>query len=184
MRSSGRPSRRCSAATPPSCPDVIVRPAVADDIPRLTEIYNHYVESSQATFDVEPVTIEQRREWFSHYSSTGPHRLLVAVDVVVVGFASSSPFRARAAYATSIETSVYVDVERARAGIGSALYEQLFEDLVGEEIHRAYAGIALPNDASIALHERFGFELVGVYTEVGRKFGRYWDVAWYEKALE
>ncbi|MGZ4241030.1 MAG: N-acetyltransferase family protein, partial [Actinomycetota bacterium] len=85
---------------------MIVRPAVADDIPRLTEIYNHYVESSQATFDVEPVTIEQRREWFSHYSSTGPHRLLVAVDVVVVGFASSSPFRARAAYATSIETSV------------------------------------------------------------------------------
>jgi phosphinothricin acetyltransferase len=165
---------------------VIVRPATADDIPRITEIYNHYVESSQATFDIEPVTNEKRMQWLSHYSSSGPHRVFVAVDDdgVVCGYASSSPFRERAAYATSIETSVYVDVARARNGIGSMLYDRLFEALKGEDVHRAYAGITLPNEASVALHERFGFKRVGVYTEVGRKFGRYWDVAWFEKALE
>jgi len=168
------------------CPDVsaTIRAATSDDVQRITEIYNHYVRTSQATFDIVPATLEQRREWFGHYSTTGPHRVLVAEEgSVVLGFSSSSPFRPRAAYNTSIETSVYVDPEHARRGIGAMLYARLFEDLKGEDIHRAYAGIALPNDASVALHERFGFTRIGVYTEVGRKFDRYWDVAWFEKPL-
>src|SRR5260221_6490677 len=111
--SSGRRSQRSTprrATTSPFSPDVIIRAATADDIPRLTDIYNHYVLHSQATFDIEPMTVEQRREWFSHYALVGPHRLLVADDEgFVCGFATSSPHRARAAYATSIETSVYCD---------------------------------------------------------------------------
>jgi len=163
---------------------VIVRPATSDDLERINEIYNHYVLHSQATFDLVPITIEVRREWFSHYSTSGPHRLLVAEENgVVLGFATSSPFRPRAAYTTSIETSVYCDPDRVGVGIGSLLYEQLFEEIKGEDLHRAYAGVSLPNDASVALHERFGFVRVGEYTEVGRKFGRYWNVAWFEKAL-
>jgi phosphinothricin acetyltransferase len=163
---------------------VIVRAATADDVPRLTDIYNHYVTHSQATFDIDPFTVEQRREWFSHYAPTGPHRLLVAEDDgFVSGFATSSPFRARAAYATSIETSVYCDPERVGHGIGSMLYTHLFEQLAGEDLHRALAGITLPNDASLSLHERFGFVKIGEYSEVGRKFGRFWDVAWFEKPL-
>ncbi|HEV2686520.1 MAG TPA: GNAT family N-acetyltransferase [Actinomycetota bacterium] len=163
---------------------MIVRPAAADDLERINNIYNHYVLHSQATFDVEPITIERRREWFSHYSTSGPHRLLVADDGgVVLGFATSSPFRTRAAYATSIETSVYCNPDRLGAGIGAKLYARLFEDIKGEDLHRAYAGISLPNDASVSLHERFGFVKVGEYTEVGRKFGRYWNVAWFEKVL-
>jgi len=163
---------------------VIVRPATADDLGRINDIYNHYVLHSQATFDVEPITIEARRAWFSHYSTSGPHRLLVAEDDgVVLGFATSSPFRPRAAYATSIETSVYCDPDRLGLGIGSKLYERLFDEIKGEDIHRAYAGISMPNDASVSLHERFGFVKVGEYTEVGRKFGRYWNVALYEKPL-
>jgi len=164
---------------------VIVRPATGDDLERINDIYNHYVLHNQATFDIEPITIEVRREWFTHYSTSGPHRLLVAEDDgVVFGFATSSPFRPRAAYATSIETSVYCDPDRLGLGIGSKLYERLFEEIKGEDIHRAYAGISMPNDASVALHERFGFVKVGEYTEVGRKFGRYWNVAWFEKRLD
>ena len=164
---------------------MIVRPATAGDLERINDIYNHYVLHSQATFDVEPITIETRRDWFTHYSTSSPHRLLVAEDEgVVLGFATSSPFRPRAAYATSIETSVYCDPDRLGLGIGSKLYERLFEEIKGEDIHRAYAGISMPNDASVSLHERFGFVKVGEYTEVGRKFGRYWNVAWFEKRLD
>ncbi len=164
--------------------DVLVRPATADDLERINDIYNHYVLHSQATFDIEPIAMERRREWFTHYSTSGPHRLLVADDGgVVLGFATSSPFRPRAAYATSIETSVYCDPDRAGIGLGSRLYERLFDDIQREDLHRAYAGISMPNDPSVSLHERFGFVKVGEYTEVGRKFGRYWNVAWFEKPL-
>jgi phosphinothricin acetyltransferase len=163
---------------------VIVRAAAADDLQRLTDIYNHYVVHSQATFDIEPFTVEQRLEWFSHYAATGPHRLLVVEDDgFVCGFASSSPFRARAAYATSVETSVYCDPERLGRGFGSMLYARLFDELAGEDLHRALAGITLPNEASVSMHERFGFEKIGEYSEVGRKFGRFWSVAWFEKPL-
>ena len=163
---------------------MIIRAAATEDVPRLTEIYNHYIVHTQATFDIEPMTVEQRLEWFSHYASTGPHRLLVADDDgVVCGFATSSPHRARAAYATSVETSVYCDPERIGRGIGSMLYSRLFDELAGEDLHRALAGITLPNDASVSLHERFGFVKIGEYSEVGRKFRRFWNVAWFEKHL-
>lgn len=163
---------------------MIVRAATEADLERLTDIYNYYVLNTQATFDIEPRTPEQARAWFSHYPAKGPHRLLVADDDgTITGFATSSPFRERAAYATSVETSVYCDPGRVGRGIGTALYAQLFEEIDGEDIHRAYAGISLPNEASIRLHERLGFSKIGEYTEVGRKFGRYWNVAWYEKRL-
>ncbi len=100
-----------------------------------------------------------------------------------IGYASSSRFRPKPAYETSIEVSVYVAGEAVGRGVGTQLYRSLFAALLGEDIHRAYAGIALPNPASVALHERFGFKKVAHFTEQGRKFGRYWDVAWYEKAL-
>jgi phosphinothricin acetyltransferase len=73
--------------------------------------------------------------------------------------------------------------DQGRRGVGRALYDALFEALETEDVHRAYAGITLPNDASVGLHERFGFRPVGVFDEVGRKFGRYWSVGWYEKDL-
>lgn len=84
-------------------------------------------------------------------------------------------------YGTSVEVSVYLTPDAAGHGIGTRLYDALFTALATEDVHRAYAGIALPNAASVRLHERFGFAHVGTYGEVGRKFGRYWDVAWYEK---
>jgi phosphinothricin acetyltransferase len=163
---------------------VEIRPATSDDLSGVNDVYNQYVAETHYTFDVEPMTIDARREWFAHYDTSGRYRVMVAVSQgVIVGFASSSRFRPKPAYETSIETSVYLSPESVGRGAGSRLYEALFKGLEGEDVHRAYAGIALPNPASIGLHERFGFKRVAHFTEQGRKFGRYWDVAWYEKPI-
>jgi len=163
---------------------VTVRAGAEADLPALTRIYNHFVEHTVATFDVEPFTAEGRREWFSHYAATGPHRLLVAdVDGRVTGYATSGTFRLKPAYERTVETTVYLDPSAAGRGIGSHLYGELLDVVSAEGMHRAYAGVALPNDASEALHRRFGFRDVGTFTEVGWKQGRWVDVRWYERAL-
>ncbi|HEY5477495.1 MAG TPA: GNAT family N-acetyltransferase [Tepidiformaceae bacterium] len=161
-----------------------VRAAVIEDVPRLTEIYNHYIVNTPATFDIEPFTVEQRMEWFSHYASTGSHRVLVAeADGVVLGATWSSQFRVKRAYDTTVETSVYCAPEATGQGIGTLLYQALFKALDGQPLRRAVAGITMPNEVSVRLHERFGFRKVGTFSEVGKKFGRYWDVAWFEREL-
>jgi phosphinothricin acetyltransferase len=161
-----------------------VRPATPGDLSAVNDIYNQYVAETHYTFDVEPMTADARREWFTHYAGSGRHRVMVAVsEGAVVGYASSGRFRPKPAYETSIETSIYLAPESVGRGVGARLYEGLFKALEGEDVHRAYAGIALPNPASIGLHETFGFKRVAHFTEQGRKFGRYWDVAWYEKPL-
>ena len=163
---------------------VEIRPAQVADLSAINDIYNQYVIEAHYTFDVEPMSADARGEWFTHYAGSGRYRVMVAVsEGVVIGFASSSGFRPKPAYETSVETSVYLAPESVGRGAGSRLYEALFKALEGEDVHRAYAGIALPNPASIGLHERFGFKRVAHFTEQGRKFGRYWDVAWYEKPL-
>ncbi|PBC63141.1 GNAT family N-acetyltransferase [Streptomyces sp. Tue6028] len=163
-----------------------VRPGVEADLGALTDLYNHYVRETSITFDTAVFTPEARRSWLLSHPEDGPHRLMVATDADsqrLLGYATSSAFRPKPAYATSVEVTVYVAPDAGGRGIGTLLYESLFDALAGEDLHRAYAGIALPNEASVRLHERFGFQHVGTYREVGRKFGRYWDVAWYEKKL-
>lgn len=163
---------------------ITVRPAIQQDLARLNDLYNRYVLETHFTFDIEPMTLEARREWFTHYDTTGRYRVMVGVsDGSVIGYACSSRWRPKAAYETSVETSIYVAPDAVGRGVGTRLYEELFRSLLGEDVHRAYAGIALPNQASIALHERFGFKRVAHFTEQGRKFDRYWDVGWYEKPL-
>lgn len=162
-----------------------IRPAVPADLPRLLEIYNHYVEATHVTFDIDPLSIEARRVWFDGFDERGPHRLLVSEsDGRVSGYASSGTFRRKPAYARSVETSIYLDPDSRGSGTGSELYSRLLKEL--EEhvaVHRAYAGVTLPNEASLALHQRFGFKRVATFGEVGFKFDRYWDVAWLERAL-
>ena len=163
---------------------VSIRPATEQDLGQLNDIYNRYVLETHFTFDVEPMTMDARAEWFAHYNSTGRYRVVVGVgDGSVIGYACSSRFRPKPAYETSVETSIYLAPDAVGRGIGTRLYEELFKQLQGEDVHRAYAGIALPNQASIALHERLGFKRVAHFTEQGRKFDRYWDVGWYEKPL-
>ena len=115
--------------------DIRIRVASRTDLPRLTEIYNHYVVHTPVTFDVEPYSVERRAAWFDQFFESGRYRLLV------------------------------------------------FEAISTEDIHRILAGYVLPNPASAALHERFGFKLVGIFSENGRKLDRYWDVAWTERPL-
>jgi phosphinothricin acetyltransferase len=165
-------------------PNLIIRPAIRDDLPRLTEIYNHYVVHSPVTFDLEPYTVERRLPWFAQFGSSGRYRLLVAEESgVVLGYAGTTRFRMKPAYDPTVETTIYCDPDNTRRGLGSSLYSALFEAIANEDIHRIVAGFALPNPASQALHERFGFKLVGIFHENGRKFGRYWDVAWTERPL-
>jgi phosphinothricin acetyltransferase len=165
--------------------DVSIRPGAESDLPALTAIYNHFVEHTHVTFDVEPFTVEQRRDWFAHYAKTGRHRLLVAeADGVALGYATSGRFRDKPAYEPSVETTVYCAPEATGRGIGSALYAALFAALRGEDAHMAYAGVALPNEPSLALHRRFGFTEVGTFRQVGRKFGTWWDVTWLERPIE
>ncbi len=167
--------------------NVQVSPGKEADLDALTEIYNHYIRATPITFDVTPITPVERRPWLLSHPEDGPHRLLVArapgPSGGILGYATSSPFRAKAAYSTSVETSIYLAPGAGGRGVGTSLYEALFTTLESEDVHRAYAGVTLPNEPSIRIHRRFGFRQVGVYEQVGRKFGVYHDVAWFEKRL-
>ena len=169
---------------PSAMHDIRIRPALRTDLPRLTEIYNHYVIHTPITFDLAPHTVEARVPWFEQFAHTGRHRLLVAEEnSLVLGYAGTTRFRNKAAYETSVETTIYCSHDSLGKGIGSRLYAALFEALAAEDIHQLVAGYTLPNAASLALHERFGFKPVAVFTEVGRKFGRYWDVGFSQRPL-
>jgi phosphinothricin acetyltransferase len=110
--------------------------------------------------------------------------LLVAEENgIVLGYAGTTKFRPKAAYETTVETTIYLAPDAGGKGIGSRLYAALFEAIAFEDINRIVAGYALPNAASEALHRKFGFRQVGVFTENGRKFGKYWDVMWNERPL-
>ena len=164
--------------------DIAVRPGSEADLAAINEIYNYYVINTPITFDIEPITMAQRRQWFERYASSGRHHLLVAeAGGAVIGYADSHQYHARHAYDTTVEVTAYCAPDATGRGIGTRLYTALFEAIKGEDVRTALAGMTLPNPASAALHERFGFSLYGVQHEVGRKFGRYWDIAWYEKRL-
>ena len=162
---------------------LIIRPAVETDLPALTDIYNHYVLHTAITFDVRPFTPDERRHWFEDHAAIGRHRLLVAAEAAgaLLGYATTSRWRERPAYETTVEASIYCRADVVGRGVGTRLYGALFQSIADEDINCIVAGICLPNPASVALHERFGFRRVGVFSGVGRKFDRYWDVAWFER---
>jgi phosphinothricin acetyltransferase len=162
-----------------------IRPAHEADLPQLTALYNHYVVHTPITFDLTPFSVREREPWFSQFREYGRYRLFVAErDGVLQGYAGTQPFRSKAAYDTSVETTVYCAADAVGRGIGDQLYRALFEALAHEDVHAFLAGITLPNPASIALHTRHGFVLSGVMHGVGRKHGTYWDVAWYERVVQ
>jgi len=165
--------------------DLRIRHCAPGDYDAVVDIYNHYIENSHATFDTSPYSIGERAPWFSQFNESGPNQLLVAeMNGTTLGFCCSTPFNLRAAYDISVETTVYLAAEAIGQEIGKRLYEVLLQNLSGIGLHGAYAGIALPNDASVNLHAALGFRKVGVYEEVGYKFGKYWSVAWYELRIQ
>lgn len=158
--------------------EISIRRAEQADLPALLDIYNHYVVHTPITFDLEPRTLAQRQEWFDGFGTNGRYQCFVAVrDGRAIGWACSARFKEKAAYDTSVETSVYIAPDATGRGIGRKLYSALFDHLSDKDIHRAFGGITMPNEASVGLHKAFGFEHVGTYAEIGRKFGKYWDVA-------
>jgi phosphinothricin acetyltransferase len=165
--------------------DYAIRPATLDDLAALTAIYNHYIENTEITFDLRPYTPAERRPWFDEHQNSALYRLLVATDPAgaCVGYATSSRWRPKAAYNTTVEVSVYCHPDACGKGCGTALYTALFAALEREDVHTIVAGLTWPNAASLALHEKFGFRQVGVFHAVGRKFDQFWDVAWFERAL-
>jgi phosphinothricin acetyltransferase len=164
--------------------DTLLRRGRADDAPALNALYDHYVRETAITFDLEPWPEAKRREWLAGFADAGRHQLFVAERAgALLGYACSRRFRDKAAYDTTLETSVYLAPGAEGQGLGRRLYERLFAALDGVGAHRLVAGVTLPNPASVALHERLGFTPVGVFRQVGRKFGRYWDVLWLERAL-
>lgn len=165
--------------------DVTIRPVLQSDLPALLDIYNYYVVNTPVTFDLEPRTLAQRQEWLDGFKPTGRYRCFVAArGGKPIGWACSAKFKEKAAYDTSIETSIYLAPEEGGKGLGRRLYRTLFDALKGEDIHRAFGGITQPNAASTAVHKALGFEHVGTHREIGRKFGKFWDVALYLKAMD
>jgi phosphinothricin acetyltransferase len=162
-----------------------VRAATAADLPAAAAIYTHYVLNTTTTFNTQVRTPREWTDRYEHQIATGSYHLLVAErDGAVAGYVETQPFRPKPAYDRSVELSVYVAPDAVGAGVGSALFTALLQLLADDErYHRAYSIIALPNDASVAFHERFGFVHRGTLTEAGHKFDRYLDVAFYERSL-
>jgi phosphinothricin acetyltransferase len=161
---------------------IILRPATESDASDLLEIYRPFVEATAVSFEFVPPTVDEFARRIA--KSLADWQWLVAEqDERCIGYAYGTSHRARAGYRWSVEVSAYVHPGHLRRGVGRALYTQLFADLARRGYRNAYAGIALPNDASVALHRRLGFEFIGVFKAVGRKFDRWHDVAWYQRAL-
>lgn len=161
-----------------------IRHARPEDLPAITGIYNHYVENTPTTFDLASFEVSQRLAWFEQFEENSRHQLLVGtLDDQVIGYACSTGFRPKAAYDQSVEVTIYLAPDAGGHGRGTQLYQSLFTALEHQDVHRCYAVITLPNDASLAIHRKFGFKQVGWLTEVGFKFDQYWDTAWLEKRL-
>ncbi|KEO80886.1 GNAT family N-acetyltransferase [Tumebacillus flagellatus] len=161
---------------------ITIRNARIEDLPALLSIYNRAVETTTATFDLERQTYEEREVWFHKYDEKYP--LIVAeVDGQVAGYGSLSKFRDKQAYSKSVENSVYIDERFQRRGIGRALLEELVNRARHIGYHTIIAGITAGNEGSVKLHEAFGFELCGVFRQVGYKFDAWQDVEFYQLML-
>jgi len=158
-------------------PDATIRLATVEDAEPIRAIYNHEVTTSTATFDLVPRSLDDQREWLA--ARSGAFSAIVAVigDGDVVGFASLSPYKERAAYRTTVEDSVYVHRMHTGRGIGRLLLVELVGIARDSGFHSVIARIEAGGAASRALHAACGFDLVGVERQVGRKFGRWLDVA-------
>ena len=152
-----------------------IRLAKQKDAETIREIYNHEVRNSTATFDLVERTTEEQEEWLTERS--GAFSVLVAeMSNKILGFASLSPYKSRAAYRTTVEDSIYINEEFRNQGIAGELLFHLLEVAKSSGFHAVIARIGGANEASIALHQRFDFEIVGTEKEIGRKFGKWQDV--------
>ena len=162
---------------------VHIRPATATDAATCADIYRPFVTDNWVSFELDAPDEAKMAERIATYGASHAWLIAETADGAIAGYAYASPHRTRAAYATSIDVAVYVDPAFARQGVGRALYEALFPMMKDKGFHAAFAGIALPNDGSIGLHEAAGFTFIGIYREVGWKMDGWRDVGWWQKLL-
>lgn len=162
---------------------MICRSATVADAAAVAGIYNYYVRETDITFEEEEVTAAEIARRIQEVESTSLPWLIAEHDDRIVGYAYAKAWHSRSAYRFSVEIAVYLDVSQKRLGIGSRLYDHLLPILETRGIHAVLAAIALPNEPSIALHEKFGLAKAGHLKEVGFKFQRWIDVGYWQRIL-
>jgi phosphinothricin acetyltransferase len=162
---------------------IAIRPATPADAAAVARVYNHYVKETVITFEEAEVPPSEIARRIREVQSTSLPWLVAERDATVVGYAYAGKWHSRSAYRFSAEVTVYVDVGHPRTGVGSRLYGELFPLLQARGLHALMAGIALPNEPSVALHEKFGFSKVAHLEQVGFKLNRWVDVGYWQRIL-
>ena len=160
----------------------MLRQCTPSDAAQICDIYNHYVRETVITFEESPVVETEMAKRITDITSRLPW-LVWETDGVIVGYAYASPWKVRAAYRHAVESSIYLSPQATGRGLGSRLYPALIADLRQRGLHCVIGGAALPNPASVSLHEKLGFEKVAQFRQVGFKFGQWVDVAYWELML-
>lgn len=163
--------------------DLVIRSASPVDSESLARIYNHYVRTTTITFEEAPLKPAELQDRLEGILAIPLPWLVAEASGKVVGYAFAKKWRDRSAYRFSVETSVFLDPRQVGIGIGTRLYERLLHELRIGGLHVAMGGIALPNEASIALHKKLGFSKVAQFAEVGFKFDKWIDVSYWQKTL-
>jgi L-amino acid N-acyltransferase YncA len=161
----------------------MIRLAASADAPQIAAIYRPFCEESNVSFEIDAPDEVEMAARIERINRRYPW-LVDEVDGTVAGYAYASQHRERAAYRWAVDLTVYVHERFRGRGVGKALYLELFDRLRAQGLFKAYAGIALPNPASQAFHESLGFTLVGIYRKIGYKLGAWWDVGWWQLALQ
>ncbi|HEU5136858.1 MAG TPA: arsinothricin resistance N-acetyltransferase ArsN1 family B [Steroidobacteraceae bacterium] len=161
----------------------MIRPASASDADAIARIYNHYIQNTVITFEEEPVSAQEMGSRIAETHSLSLPWLVAEVDDTIIGYAYARKWRPRSAYRYSAETTIYLERGHEGRGIGKTLYSALLPLLRQRGIHVAIGGVALPNAASIALHEKLGFERVATFRQVGFKHDKWVDVAYWQLVL-
>ncbi len=161
----------------------MIRQVAMEDATQICEIYNYYIENTIVSFEESPLTPQEMASRIQEIIPSLPW-IIHEVDNQIAGYAYASKWKGRCAYRYSVESTVYLSPDATGKGIGSMLYQALLDQLKEQRFHTVIGGISLPNEASIKLHEKFGFQKVAHFSEVGFKFDKWVDVGYWELKLD
>jgi L-amino acid N-acyltransferase YncA len=161
----------------------MIRDCTDADVPRICDIYNHYIRETVVTFEETPIPVTEMARRIGEVRKRFPW-LVIESEGTVAGYAYASLWKTRSAYRFAVESTIYLAVEALGRGLGTTLYSALLETLPKCDAHRVLGCIALPNEASVALHEKLGFKKIGIFDEAGWKFGRWVDVGYWGLTFE
>jgi phosphinothricin acetyltransferase len=160
----------------------MIRPVRAEDAPAICAIYNHYIKNTVITFEEELLEPPEIKRRIAAVSAKYPW-FVREENGEILGYAYANSYRDRSAYRYAAELSIYLKEDRLGEGIGSGLFERLLSELKETKLHALVSAITLPNDRSIALQKKFGFREIACFAEIGFKFGKWLDVAYWELVI-